>query len=88
MLPTIIKFTENTQENKKLLAISLAAYLVNSALADIQDDDQFVFKVVYMVTGMLAPYAALSMLVPKWFTWYGFLAIIFIAIIVLACSYP
>lgn len=82
LVQTIAQMTKFTSENKIRMGISLASLLVNFFAAlwtfslpnDIQQNHWkvVVFNIVFIITGILPPYSAFSMLVPHWLTWYGF----------------
>ena len=85
LVQTTAQVTKCSAENRKRLAISLATLLINFVVAlwafsrrhDIQQNQSkiVIFNIVFIFTGILSPYANLSILVPEWFTWHGFVII-------------
>nr|GEZ07638.1 S-adenosyl-L-methionine-dependent methyltransferases superfamily protein [Tanacetum cinerariifolium] len=87
---------KSADENNIRLGITLGAIVVNLA-ADLwaltlTDDIPhnhwkiIVFKIVFIFTGILSPYAAFSMLAPDWFTWYVFVIICTVITLYKCCN--
>nr|GEX68757.1 hypothetical protein [Tanacetum cinerariifolium] len=82
LVPTIAEMTQPTTENKMLMGISLATLVMNfiatlwifPQISDLAEDHWKVvtFNIVFIFTGILSPYLAFSILIPRWGTWQGF----------------
>ncbi|GJY47732.1 hypothetical protein Tco_0436795 [Tanacetum coccineum] len=82
LVPTIAQMTQPTTENKMLMGISLATLVMNfiatvwifPQISDLAKDHWKVvtFDIVFIFTGILSPYLAFSVLIPRWGTWQGF----------------
>ncbi|GKB82536.1 hypothetical protein Tco_0949431, partial [Tanacetum coccineum] len=73
------KADDFADENNIRLGISLGSIVVNLVAElwelTLTDDIPWkviVFKIFFIFTGILSPYAAFFMLAPDWFTWYVF----------------
>ncbi|KAI3741184.1 hypothetical protein L1987_58851 [Smallanthus sonchifolius] len=92
LVGTSVQMTKSTQENKIHMAFCLATLVMNFVtLLSVfsQKDDihhkglkTIIFKVIFIFTGILSPYLAFCLLLPEWFTWFGFVIICIIVTII------